>query len=91
MEGEKLEISERSEGFGVEHACDFFGGCFVLAFSNASFWSADRWGRTRRFHHVGPILVPLPTTEPHQPREFMLGPLKETVRWMKWFSDGVSW
>ena len=53
MEGEKLETSERSEGFGVKHACDFFGGCFVLAFSNASFWSADplrarQWGRVLR-------------------------------------------
>ena len=63
MEGEKLEISEWSEGFGVKHACDFFGGCFVWGL--VLFWhlpmrvfGADRWGRTRRFHHVGPILVP---------------------------------
>ena len=30
VEGEMLEIPERSEGFGVKHACDFFGGLFCF-------------------------------------------------------------
>lgn len=46
----EFEILERSEGVGVKHARDFFGGCFVLAFSHESFWSADP---LRARHWVG--------------------------------------